>query len=708
MRFQQTRGFRNMVVIVLSISFIFGLSILSPLSVAYAADVPVISSLSKTTARAGESLVITGSGFTATDNIVYITPNDKVASLTSNGQTISFTLPLSLSSNGHYVYVVNANGTSNKLVVVITGDPDTQAPSTPTNLKVDSVGSSNVDLSWTASTDNVGLAGYRIYRDGLLTDTAGPTSWGEGLLSPERTYTYKVSAVDAAGNESATSNVINVITKSIGTTSAPVIVSFFSSNATGSNAPIKSGETASLIAKVTGTPTPTVSVNNGVGVVSGIGSTFSFNVSPTVTTTYILTATNSAGIVTSSLTVTVIPASATTPAITSPLTAKAKMGVPFSYQITANNSPTSFDASLPDVKNSLFLHGGLSVDPKSGIISGTPDFFGNFTIDLTATSSSSTVSNKLALTILPNPNIPVITSSLEARAFAGEPFSYQITATNNPTSFEIEFFSNETFRNNLPVNSAGLISAIPFQNENISVFVKVSNASGTGRARLVFWIKDREQSIPVMTSPASAVGFVGQPFSYQFTGIDTPKGTQSPLFIDNVTNLPLGLTFDSSTKIISGSSKTAGVNIVGVGSSFLKIIIFDTETSNLSDPAMSPLRDGALINDRGTIFVIENSLKRGFTSLEVFKESGRKLSSVVEADTANVPAGEVISDATQRHPRGTLVIFEGTIYFLGKDLRYPFPSEEVFLSWGHSFANVVPANSADMNSPVGPIVELKK
>src|SRR3989344_4734909 len=336
MRFQQTRGFRNMVVIVLSISFIFGLSILSPLSVAYAADVPVISSLSKTTARAGESLVITGSGFTATDNIVYITPNDKVA-----------------------------NVTSNKLVVVITGDPDTQAPSTPTNLKVDSVGSSNVDLSWTASTDNVGLAGYRIYRDGLLTDTAGPTSWGEGLLSPERTYTYKVSAVDAAGNESATSNVINVITKSIGTTSAPVIVSFFSSNATGSNAPIKSGETASLIAKVTGTPTPTVSVNNGVGVVSGIGSTFSFNVSPTVTTTYILTATNSAGIVTSSLTVTVIPASATTPAITSPLTAKAKMGVPFSYQITANNSPTSFDASLPDVKNSLFLHGGLSVDPKS-------------------------------------------------------------------------------------------------------------------------------------------------------------------------------------------------------------------------------------------------------------------------------------------------------------------------------------------------------
>src|SRR3989338_3281056 len=649
MKYQKTRLLRNTLAIVLSISVLLGSATLKPIAIVHAADAPVTSSLSATSAnpaQAGQSMTIIGSGFTATGNVVYITSDLgwRIADLSSNGQVISFIVPPDVNSGSHFVYVVNDNGTSNKMPFTVIGAADTQAPTAPTNLVATSIGFSHIELSWSQSTDNVGVASYKVFRDGIyagesvLNVPLALVLYADNLLSPERLYSYKVTAVDAAGNESAASNTISATTKSITAASPPVITSFFSSNATGSNAPIKSGETPSLIAKVTGTPAPTISVNNGVGAVTGIGSTFSFNVSPTVTTTYILTATNSAGIVTSSLTVTVIPASATTPAITSPLTAKAKMGVPFSYQITANNSPTSFDASLPDVKNSLFLHGGLSVDPKSGIISGTPDFFGNFTIDLTATSSSSTVSNKLALTILPNPNIPVITSSLEARAFAGEPFSYQITATNNPTSFEIEFFSNETFRNNLPVNSAGLISAIPFQNENISVFVKVSNASGTGRARLVFWIKDREQSIPVMTSPASAVGFVGQPFSYQFTGIDTPKGTQSPLFIDNVTNLPLGLTFDSSTKIISGSSKTAGVNIVGVGSSFLKIIIFDTETSNLSDPAMSPLRDGALINDRGTIFVIENGLKRGFTSLEVFKESGRKLSSVVEVEITS-PVG---------------------------------------------------------------------
>jgi hypothetical protein len=48
------------------------------------------------------------------------------------------------------------------------------------------------------------------------------------------------------------------------------------------------------------------------------------------------------------------------------------------------------------------------------------------------------------------------------------------------------------------------------------------------------------------------------------------------------------------------------------------------------------------------------------------------------------------------------------VYFMGKDLRYPFPSAEVFHSWGGDFSSVVNANSFDMAVPQGPIVQMKQ
>jgi hypothetical protein len=67
--------------------------------------------------------------------------------------------------------------------------------------------SSLVNLTWTASTDNVGVTGYRIYRNGaattpLATVGAGTTSYSDATATPNTAYTYQVSAVDAAGNES--------------------------------------------------------------------------------------------------------------------------------------------------------------------------------------------------------------------------------------------------------------------------------------------------------------------------------------------------------------------------------------------------------------------------------------------------------------------------------------------------------------------------
>ena len=84
---------------------------------------------------------------------------------------------------------------------------DTQAPAIPANLTAVAVSSSQIDLAWTASSDNVGVTGYKIYRNGGVSPIAAPaaTTYNDASLGAETAYYYKVSACDLAGNCSAQS-----------------------------------------------------------------------------------------------------------------------------------------------------------------------------------------------------------------------------------------------------------------------------------------------------------------------------------------------------------------------------------------------------------------------------------------------------------------------------------------------------------------------
>ncbi len=86
------------------------------------------------------------------------------------------------------------------------GGGDIQSPTTPTSLAAIAVSSSQINLSWTASTDNVGVIGYRIYRVGTLIGTTANTSYSDTGLTSLTTYSYTVAAYDAAGNLSGQSN----------------------------------------------------------------------------------------------------------------------------------------------------------------------------------------------------------------------------------------------------------------------------------------------------------------------------------------------------------------------------------------------------------------------------------------------------------------------------------------------------------------------
>lgn len=106
---------------------------------------------------------------------------------------------------------------------------DTEAPTVPTGLSVDDETETTVDLSWSAASDNVGVTGYRIYINGGSPVTATGTSTTVANLAPSTTYTFTISAVDAAGNESAQSSGVNGTTDS-GTIVNPDVVAVTSSS----------------------------------------------------------------------------------------------------------------------------------------------------------------------------------------------------------------------------------------------------------------------------------------------------------------------------------------------------------------------------------------------------------------------------------------------------------------------------------------------
>jgi len=88
----------------------------------------------------------------------------------------------------------------------------TQPPTQPAKLVAGTVTTSSVALSWTASTSSVGVAGYNVLRNGTKTGTSATASYMDTSLAAYTTYSYTVSAYDAAGDTSTSSTAISVTT----------------------------------------------------------------------------------------------------------------------------------------------------------------------------------------------------------------------------------------------------------------------------------------------------------------------------------------------------------------------------------------------------------------------------------------------------------------------------------------------------------------
>jgi chitinase len=147
----------------------------------------------------------------------------KVATVTTTSYTDS-----GLTASTSYTYTVKAHdaagnnsAASNAVTVTTSASADTTPPSAPASLHSTATTSSSVSLAWTASTDNVGVTGYDVFRGATLVGTVPGTTYTDTGLTASTSYTYTVKAHDAAGNNSAASNAVTVTTAAAGGDTTP-------------------------------------------------------------------------------------------------------------------------------------------------------------------------------------------------------------------------------------------------------------------------------------------------------------------------------------------------------------------------------------------------------------------------------------------------------------------------------------------------------
>src|SRR5258706_9202861 len=100
---------------------------------------------------------------------------------------------------------------------------DTTPPSVPGGLTASVVSASQINLSWSAARDNVGVAGYKVMRAGVQIATTSGLTYADTGLAPATLYTYTVAAFDAASNPSASSAAASATTASLPDTIAPSV-----------------------------------------------------------------------------------------------------------------------------------------------------------------------------------------------------------------------------------------------------------------------------------------------------------------------------------------------------------------------------------------------------------------------------------------------------------------------------------------------------
>ena len=332
-----------------------------------------------------------------------------------------------------------------------------------------------------------------------ITATNIPTSYSEtgalpagitintttGVISGTPTVSGTFAITIKATNAGGTGTQGLTITINTATPAAPVITSpatangavgtVFNYTITATNSPTSYSSTT-LPAGLT--------LNTTTGIISG---------TPTAAGTMPVTimATNAGGSGSAIITITIATA---TPPPSAPViggngSANGVVGTGFTYAITATNTPTSYGATP--------LPAGLTLNPTTGVISGTPTAVGSTVVTITATNAGGTSQPNILVIDITAPQAPVITSDTTETTVEGEAFSYIIDADNTPTSYNATGLPR-----GLTINSStGEISGIPTVSGLYHVTIQATNTVGTGSKTLMLTVTPDAAHAPGVLPP---------------------------------------------------------------------------------------------------------------------------------------------------------------------------------------------------------------
>lgn len=282
----------------------------------------------------------------------------------------------------------------------------------------------------------------------------------------------------------------------------------------------------------TGLP-PGMDINSSTGTIAGTPTTAGVYDNVTLTLTY--PNLNSDDFL---YEITIVAASGT-PSITSATTASGTVGQTFLYAITADNSPESFNVSgdLPD---------GLTSSEEA--ISGTPTEAGTFAITLSGNNASGTgAESTLTITIDPAGPVPAISSAAALSGDPNEPISYQIVASESPTSYAASGLPL-----GLSINeSTGFINGEASIEGVYDVQLTATNSNGTSS---VFELTVTIGKVPVISSTlAVSITELYEMDEYRISASNNPT-----TFTVATESLPQGLSYDSESNRISGIPTQVG------------------------------------------------------------------------------------------------------------------------------------------------------
>ncbi|MCL5667011.1 MAG: hypothetical protein M1383_04550 [Patescibacteria group bacterium] len=230
------------------------------------------------------------------------------------------------------------------------------------------------------------------------------------------------------------------------------------------------------------------------------------------------------------------------------------------------------------------------------------------------------------------------------------------------------------------------LSGTPTQAGNSAVTVRVFNTNQTLDISKTYSLTVNPAPAPVNNNNNVASGQAHA----EYTNVTGPDGT--------VYRIQSGVRYPytSAGAFLSyGFNGWADVVPATTGDMALPVSTYTPSGSNTTATYFIPPRNGSLINDKGTVYLITNGMRIGFANEQAFLGLGYSYKNVQPGDASFMTSLAPINSSEVVHPDGTLINDHGTIYIMKNGYRAGFPSMQVFNSWGLKTSEVVPANSYD-------------